>query len=165
LGVAAVLLIDVADAIPRREARHCGPHALDDAGRLDTGDSRELERAVGAAAHVGVVEVDAHRRVTDAQLPCARLADLDRFPPELFRPAGLVQHDRPGHATSRVQPKGSGARRSWIASSAARSLDATSSVRAGREARSSGSARGAIGMTMAAVPRAGAALEARSDAA
>jgi len=46
LGVAAVLLIDVADAIPRREARHSGPHALDDAGRLDTGNPRQGQRAV-----------------------------------------------------------------------------------------------------------------------
>src|ERR1700761_7634208 len=90
----------------------------------------------------------------DQQLLRPGLVHRDRLPEQLFRTAGFPEQNGMGHATSLVQPNGSGARRSWIANNDSRNLLATTSTWRGWYSWPLLSANTAIGATMAAVPQA-----------
>src|ERR1700736_2138112 len=99
------------------------------------------------------MKIHANGGVADAQLARTRLTHFDGFPQKLLGPAGLPEHNGPCHDRTLIQPNGSGARRSWIASRASRRRLAMT-VSRGWDTRPSASASAEMGITIAAVPQA-----------
>src|SRR6185437_981743 len=161
--------IDVGNPIAGCKSRHAGPYFLDYCGRLQARDSRQFERVIEPGPHIGVMEVDANGRMPDLQLAGSGIGDGHGLVEQLFRAAGLSKHDRVAHdfnvspggvgVRSRVQPNGSGARRSWIESNASRRCLATTSLWRSTYSHPSLSDSKAIGPTMAAVPQANNSLQ------
>ncbi len=93
LGIGAHRPRAIAGAIARLELAHPLAHRLDHAGGLEADARRQRER-IEAAAVIGVDEVEADRRVADADLAGAGLADRDLLPAHRLGSAGLMNPDR-----------------------------------------------------------------------
>src|SRR5688572_15859005 len=86
----------VADAVARLEVGDACADRFDHACALVAGDRRHLHR-VEARALVGIDEIDADRRVPDAHLALARIADLHVVQLKNFGTALLVVSNRLCH--------------------------------------------------------------------
>ena len=76
------------------EVADAGPHRLDQAGRFRAGSERVRRRLVEPGAIVDVDVIEANRRVADAGLARARLADGHVLPAQDLRTTGLVHPNR-----------------------------------------------------------------------
>jgi hypothetical protein len=103
--------LDIGHAVARHEAGDAFSDFHDLAGALVAGDEGQARRGIGAAAEIGVDEVEADRPVADQHLAGARPADRDLLIAQDFGPAMAVNADRFHRVPPCCSGRGNGAPR------------------------------------------------------
>ena len=89
----------VGHAVADRQMGHAGTDGLDHAGRL-VADAAGQRNRVGAAAEVGVGEVQAHRHVAKANFSRPRFTHVEVLKTKYLGPTGFVELDDSCHVVS-----------------------------------------------------------------
>src|SRR5581483_7095126 len=84
------LLRRIGDAVARPYFGHARADRFDEAGRLHADDMRKAGQGIAAGSEMDVGEIEPNGGVAHAGFAWARLADVDLFVAQLFRPTGLV---------------------------------------------------------------------------